>query len=356
MSDFLSRLVERTYGLVPRVQPVARSIFAPKPLVKSDYIHDLAYNSESVSNQDEIHIDSFRKPRIIPQSNDQPALNRENPFNKDDMRPHYQIEDRDNQRNLTSMSRPEDNIEQLMQYESVFPKRIEVPLNQMGGQDNRYLHLPPAELAQDNESLSRIDSDTLESVVSEPVYLRNLNNQSHMRLITKSVFEEQSHLSEGSQRYSGPFIRGGDNSGKTLFDHILDSDHTQGSSLISESSIKNNESALQSREPASRADFYPLSHLHPDAKLPSVIPRRQKLKQTSTPKVDAALEQMGNMLIGQNAVSSGFSSTTPTVKVTIGRIEVRAVKTPLETQSQTPPPRQRQTLSLDDYLKQHNGR
>ncbi len=55
----------------------------------------------------------------------------------------------------------------------------------------------------------------------------------------------------------------------------------------------------------------------------------------------------------QNVVKLTSSSSTPTIQVTIGRIEVRAIPPPV---APTQRPRTlRPTLSLDDYLKQRNG-
>ena len=82
MPDFLSRLVERTFSLAPVAQPVIGSIFAPIPAVKSDYIQDLARDSEPVSNQDSIHIDSDRETGIIPRHDNQPAINQKRQINK----------------------------------------------------------------------------------------------------------------------------------------------------------------------------------------------------------------------------------------------------------------------------------
>ncbi len=55
----------------------------------------------------------------------------------------------------------------------------------------------------------------------------------------------------------------------------------------------------------------------------------------------------------QNVTAPASSSSTPTIQVTIGRIEVRAITPPVAPaqRSRTPSP----TLSLDDYLKQRNG-
>jgi hypothetical protein len=55
-----------------------------------------------------------------------------------------------------------------------------------------------------------------------------------------------------------------------------------------------------------------------------------------------------------SALVSEAASSTPTIRVTIGRIDVRAITPP------APPPRPKQarpgpTLSLDDYARQRKG-
>ncbi len=360
MPDFLSRLVERTFGLIPVAQPVPSSIFSPAPSLKSDHVQGLALDNESVSNQDNIYIDSSPKTRVISQHNDQPPLNRKKPYYEDGEKLPGQIKDGDSQSYSTSVSRQPHNIsphniEPLKQNDSGFPEQIEsVSLPQIGEQDNRYLHTSPAELAQDNEPLYRIDSGILESVEPEPLYAKGRNGRSTLQIIPKSIFHaEQFHRGEQySQGHIEPFVNSVDSpAGKTLIEYESDSSLISGSSP----SLKSGEALVQNSEPASRADFYPPSDLNLDARSPPTIPSRQNLKRVSTPKVNATLEQMGNMLLEQHAVAPRYPTTVPTIKVTIGRIEVRAVKPSLEPQPQTPPPRQHPILSLDDYLKQYNG-
>jgi hypothetical protein len=47
-------------------------------------------------------------------------------------------------------------------------------------------------------------------------------------------------------------------------------------------------------------------------------------------------------------------SSTPTIRVTIGRVEVRAIQPPMSPQPRTTPARRGPALSLNDYLKQRN--
>ena len=113
MPDFLSRLVERTFGLMAVVQPVTGSIFASRPPVESDYIPGLAFDHESVTKQDGIHIDNPLRTRSIPQQDDQPALNQKKQLNEDVVKPSDQIEDLDILSDFTSTLKPLHNIESL---------------------------------------------------------------------------------------------------------------------------------------------------------------------------------------------------------------------------------------------------
>ena len=364
MPDFLSRLVERSFGLVAVAQPVTHSIFAPEhPVkehpVKSDYTQGFAHDSESVGNQSGVNIDSSRKnsTEIIPQNDYQPLLNMKKPSKDDEAKLTAQVKDLDNQIHFASTTRPLHNVEPLnepliellKQNDSGTQEQIEsVPLKQMSKQDNRYLDTPPADmaqyLAQYKVPLYKIYSDTLESVESELLHVKNWNDRSTLRLIPKSILnEEQFHEGkQDSQEHLEPFVDSVNSlSGKTLMDHISNSGLTSGSS----SSLKSGESLEQNSEPTSRADFgqtsradfYSPGYLHPDSRSSPIIPGKQNLKRVSTPKVNATLEQTGNMLIEQHAAAPKPPSTVPIIKVTIGRIEVKAVKPPQEPQPQTPP-------------------
>jgi len=397
MPDFLSRLVKRTFGLIPVAQPVTGSMFAPMP-IENDYMQGLARDSERVSNKESIHIESARETGIISQHDGQPALKKslnkipdKQPVpvqyaesgspDKDGAKPSNQTEDRDSQGDLTS----------------ILPHNIP-PLKQNG----------TTKLARDEELLYHVDSDTLESVkYREQFHNIEPDSQGHVepeekdfadvrenrntfmpvlkpihnkeppqspetgslewapshpvsvqknRNINRNVFTREMELpydnagkhtgskSPGDSWQNEPLIDNADSPvDKKLMGHISDS------SLLHESllSLKSGGPILQNSEPG--ADSSQPGYLHPN--IPSLIASQQNPKRVNNPKVNATLEQMGNMLIDRHAVAPRQPSTQPTVKVTIGRIEVKAV-TP---QPQTPPPRRHPVLSLDDYLKQYNG-
>jgi hypothetical protein len=332
MPDFFSRLVGRTYDLVPVVQPVSRSIFAPESSIGSDHTEDLSYQRESVITNS-AHIDSFQKPRMSSQDKNQLLFNQKAPFNKNDDKPLSQMESRDNQSNFISISESQNNTESLERNNSGFSKRAEVlSLNKGNEQENLHLNIPPVKPAQENESLYGVRSDTLKLTGSDPSHLKQVDSGE-----------------EGSERKLEPLTKAVNNSEKALLGNRSYSEPPSDSSLkLKGSTIKNYEALQQSNESA------PSSLLNPDFRQSSGISNRRNLKQASAQKGDTLLKQMGRMEIEKNAVSPGFSSNPPTIKVTIGRIEVRAVKPPVETQPQKPQ-KQYPVLSLDDYLKQHNG-
>ncbi len=436
MPDFLSRLVERTFGLAPVAQPVIGSIFAPMPAAKSDHIQDLAHDSEPVSNQDIIHIDSARETGIIPRHDNQPAVNRKRQTNKiPDSRPvpvqyvesgsrdkdyaklSRQMDDLDNQNSFTSVQRPLQKKEPLEQNGSNFPEHIKsMSLHEVNEQDNQYPHTPPAKLALDDEPLYQVDSDTLESVKPESRHTKNRNDRGTLPSITEPMLhdEEQFHGADpdhpgnvepgqkdfadirenrnifmpvpkaagydidqpqspqtGSieQAESKPLYLAGiqknRNTNRSVFTpepefpyENLSAGKHPGSKNPGESFSGQNELFINSAD--SPVDepllgYVPDSSLPPE-RLPSpIIASRQNSKRVNNPNASATLEQMGNMLIDRHAVTPRPPPTASTVKVTIGRIEIRAVTPPQAPQPQTPPPRQHPVLSLDDYLKQHNG-
>lgn len=140
--------------------------------------------------------------------------------------------------------------------------------------------------------------------------------------------------------------------GKSLPNNLSDSSLKS----VSQSGLLGNEIILQNKEPVSKKDFNLPEHLNSDFGSSSVTPGGQNLKSITNPKVNTIPGQMENILTEQHAVARRFPPAIPTIKVTIGHIEVRAVEPPRSPQPQAPPPpKQYPILSLDDYLKQSNG-
>jgi hypothetical protein len=428
MPDFLSRLVERTFGLAPVAQPVIGSIFAPMPAVKNDHIQDLAHDNEPVNNQDNLHIDSARETGIIPQHDNQPAINRKRQTNKipdsrpvpvqyvesgsqdkDYAKPSRQMDGLDYQSAFTSVQRPLQKKEPLEQNESNFPEHIKsMSLHEVNEQDNQYPHTPPAKLALDDEPLYQVYPDALGSVKPESRHTENQNDRGTPPAKPVLHDEEQFHdadpehpenVEPGQKDFtdirenrnifmpvpkagydidqpqspetgsveraeSKPLYPAGiqknRNTNRSVFTSEPEFPHENLSDgkYPGESFSGQNELFINSAD--SPVDEPLLGYISdsslPPERLPSpIIASRQNPKRVNNPNASATLEQMGNMLIDRHAATPRPPPTASTVKVTIGRIEIRAV-TPLQApQPQIPPPRQHPVLSLDDYLKQHNG-
>lgn len=330
MPDYLSRLVGRTFGLITIAKPVPSYIFSPELSLKNGHIPGLAVDNESVIDQEDMGIDSSRNTKIISEHKGQPPFNRKKPLYEDEKRLLDQIQDRDSQSNFTSLSRMNHNIspsiiKPLKQNDSGFQEQIEsVTLDQLNEQDNQYQYISLVEPVQNKELLYRNDSDTLESV-------------EHKLFFTKEFHRDK----QDSREKMNPIVSSEEKpSSKTLRREISDSIQISERS----SSLKSSVPILENNKSISRTDFYPPEYLN------------LKLKQSSILKAHSAAEHIASMLVErQNAFGSLSTSTSPTIKVTIGRIEVRAERPPLEPQPQTLPQKQYPILSLDDYLKQHNG-
>ena len=88
-----------------------------------------------------------------------------------------------------------------------------------------------------------------------------------------------------------------------------------------------------------------------------LIPTDKRLVAPGVQRVvPSSLEENGWMPTNQHSAvpASEESSSTPTIRVTIGRIDVRAV-TPAASPQRPKPSRPAPALSLDDYQKQRKG-
>lgn len=349
MPDFLGRLVERTFGLAPVVQPVIGSMLAPMPAVKSDYIQGLARDSESVSNQDSIHIDSAQE-RIAQHP---PATNPGKPSNKIP----------DNQSAFTSVQR---QLRQpLRQNDSNSLEQVEpVPSRHVSDLDTHTLSAKPA---QDEEPLYQVDSNN--PGTSKPQYLKNRNDRMSS---TKPMHHEEpfhgakpdslGHVEPGLKDFAD--VQENRKLSRQRNRNILTSEPELPYENLSAGKHPGKSFSRQGEPFINSVDTpvdEPLMKHIPDSSLPHeslsspIIAGRQYSKRVKNPNDNATLEHMGNMLIDRHAVEPKPPPIASTIKVTIGRIEVRAVTPPQAPQPQTSPPRQHPILSLDDYLKQYNG-
>jgi hypothetical protein len=391
MSDFLSRLVERTFGLTTVIQPVIGSIFTPELSEKNGYTQDLIQDSKSVSSRNNTHTNGSRKTKTE-RDRSQPAFNSSRSFSEDHSVSTDQVEEWDNQDDFSSISKPQykreqnkpfkqndsgyleqrnsqeqTNSQQQADHQKLVKSQEQIKFQEQTNlqeqikslhlrrisEENQYLHRPPAELTLDDKSLYKDSSDTSGTVVSELLYAEGRNDQGVSKLLPESKRSEEQFYGVGfaSKGYPEPVMDNADSSTGTGKSHVSEL------TLISadSSNPKSDEPILKDNKPVSKADsglpgnpYHGIRPLH-------VIPGRQSLRQLSTQKANSARDQTGKTLIEQSFVASASPSTRPTIKVTIGHIEVRAVKPPVTPQPQAPPQRQHPILSLDDYLKQYNG-
>jgi hypothetical protein len=99
---------------------------------------------------------------------------------------------------------------------------------------------------------------------------------------------------------------------------------------------------------------------------PRAAGRRVAIERVLTPAVGVVLTPSVGVVPTSSAASVEFPAdqrqaalgpvpAAPTIRVSIGRIEVRAIMPPVPPVRPAPPARPRPQLSLEDYLRQHRG-
>jgi hypothetical protein len=89
----------------------------------------------------------------------------------------------------------------------------------------------------------------------------------------------------------------------------------------------------------------PISRVRPQLSTPTDI----------YPQRHAQLDSGQSMFADRREAASGREAPTPTIEVTIGRIEVRGSSQPEKPKSRSKPAQRGPALSLNDYLKQRQG-
>ena len=92
----------------------------------------------------------------------------------------------------------------------------------------------------------------------------------------------------------------------------------------------------------------------PEAPPSTTSPQRPLVPRVLRPNIAARREPARPMPEEQEGALPELPSSPPTVRVTIGRVEVRAILPPTSPPPRIPPARRGPALSLDDYLKQRN--
>lgn len=92
----------------------------------------------------------------------------------------------------------------------------------------------------------------------------------------------------------------------------------------------------------------------PEAPPSTTYPQRSLVPRVLRPNIAARREPARSRPDEQGVALPELPSSPPTVRVTIGRVEVRAILPPTSPPPRIPPARRGPALSLDDYLKQRN--
>ncbi len=310
MADFITRLAERALGVAPVVQPVMPSMFAPEPTSHST---GLERDNEATTSPGDL--DQPRAPSAQETPPAQDALTG---------RPADAMAQQEDQSGVALSSAtpgsprvtPESRLGSSHLSESGSSER-----GAMTGKEDqrgsvrttaRHPQTPPETLHRAEPGPTRRGAlSTSQRVLPEnlPLGLPSAEDESG-----EAVFRPLRTLLDGGQ-------------GETL--PPLPSPGAQASLDASEDTL-GSKATLDRPEP-------------PDT--PLVTPRMVR------PQLDGYLERGP-----QEPRVAAPESSEPAIRVTIGRIEVRAITPPpMPPAQQTTPVRPGPELSLDDYLKQHNG-
>lgn len=373
MADFISRLAERALGVAPVVQPLIASMFAPDPTGRS---LDVEWESEATTSSGDPDRDA---PKGIPedtamvQREEQGASAHVTPppiSGTSDISPdlHYPAEPGTSERRITS---GQEDQGVAVPTEPNHPQRMP---------DAAEPDLSEGDVAPRQEDQRDLSSTTPGSPRRTPESRRGLIQPGEPGSLERRAVsrEDQQNLSRATTRRSrspleprpetlhhaepGPMQRDasstsqrvmtdnvpfsppltGDESGKAVFHPIRTLvDHGQGATLPPVPS-----SGTVAPLDANGGTSEPEAALAPTPIASPVTPRMVRSRP------NGRLERGS----GEPRVAAPEPSA-PTIRVAIGRIEVRAITPP-----PTPPPAQPSTpvrsgpaLSLDEYLKQRNG-
>jgi hypothetical protein len=306
MGDFLTRLAERTLGVAPVVQPLIAPVFAPEPTGHSP---DLEWDSEATTSSDDL--DRVQAPSV------ETPPPRDAPTGRPEDTAMGQQENRSNvapttskrlQRTSDTQPEPHRPAEPASAERRIIPTQ-EDQQNLSPGTPRRRQRTPdrPEPFHPAKSGPTRRDVDTAsshrvlpEDLPSDPSAAEGASDQAIPRPIRTLVEQDR---------------------GATL--PPQPSPSMQGSILESEA---------------------PLDHPAPPDTL-LVAPR------TILPQLNGHVERGP----WETRVAAP-EPPAPTIRVAIGRIEVRAITPPPTPPAQrATPARPGPTLSLDDYLKQRNG-
>lgn len=285
MSHLLTRLVDRTFGIVPTIEPVRSPVFNEITPRKEGAVeqHDAGFSYGEL----------FRNPHQTPVA----------PNDWDDRQRH----DQDSKEEGATTTKP---IQPLTHGDT----QLETSSVQ-----NRYVSSEPetAHHAQDNISPNiSVNTDT-------PITHK------------QTVVEHETHTSELSP--AAPQLH-------------------QSSESLSTDSLQTNPTANINPAYPFNDDRKTMRSIPPDEHRKSSEPVATTINSSTLhPRVDHSSSFLKQQVLSHETPREReHSHTAPTIRVTIGRIDVRAVSTPQTTTIQKPRKRLHSSLSLDDYLKQRN--
>lgn len=253
MTDFLTRLVDRTLSLAPVVGPIIPPMFGPGPNIQNDYPSGSEQDNEAQSDSDKMQTNHLQE--TLPASHQLDLMHDSIPKTR---------------MNLVDPS----------------PGQQEVPLIK------KFKFRPESLYYPDSDSSSQ---EQVETIFSRPI--TGKKNQSNLGFVSK---------------------------------------HPNPEDLTDSKRLKEN--ILKLNEPVDRS-LHKTSNTQPE--------------ETSSMKPYPPREIIFPGIKSNTIAAPKSPSTIPTIKVNIGRVEVRAIKPSLTSASQT-----RQSipsLSLSEYLKQRNG-
>jgi hypothetical protein len=305
MADFITRLAERALGVAPVVQPVMPPMFAPEPASHST---GLEWDSEATTSPGDPDRPRAPSAQETPPTRDAPT------------------------------GRPADAATAQQEDQSGDALSSATPGSPRGTPESRSgaSHLNKSGSSERGAMTGKEDQRGPSRTTAR-----------HPQTPPETRPETLHRAEPGPTRRGSPLglPSAEDGSGEAVFRPLRTLlDRGQGETLPSvpspgaQASLDSSEDTLESKTSLDRPE-------PPDAP-PPVAPRMVR------PQLDGHLERGP-----QEPRVAAPESSAPAIRVTIGRIEVRAITPPPRPPAQrTAPARPGPELSLDDYLKQHNGR
>ena len=345
MADFLTRLTERALGMAPVVQPLNASMFAPEP---TSHSLDLEWDSEALTssgNPDRVLAPpavetptALDAPKMVPE--DTTMAQREEQGASTRITPPARSETSDVSPELHHHTEPasaEHGITSRQNGRSIAaPTTSNHPARMLNPAELDMFEGRVASRQEDRQNPSRAttrhpqaspepQSETSHRAEPRPTQHDVLSTS--RRVLPKNLpFSPSSTEDQSGQIVPRPI--------RTLMDRDQSATLVSVLSRNTEASLEANEGTLESQATLDRPVL--------SAAAPPVVPRMVRPLLNGYPERGPREPRV-----------AAPGPPAPTIRVAIGRIEVRAVTPPPArppTPARTPP-----SLSLDDYLKQRNG-